>query len=41
MYIFIKNEHFNFTAVFEVDVEAVLPELKKNSIKARKNSIYN
>ena len=30
------NEHFNFTAVFEVEVDAQLPELKKNSIKVEK-----
>ena len=33
---FHHNEHFNFTAVFEVEVEAKLPELKKNSIKVEK-----
>lgn len=33
---FHQEAHFNFTAVYEVDVEAVLPELKKNSIKADK-----
>ncbi|MCK4904491.1 MAG: hypothetical protein KAS35_07340, partial [Candidatus Marinimicrobia bacterium] len=30
------NEHFNFTAVFEVEVDAQLPELKKSSIKVEK-----
>lgn len=33
---FHQNEHFNFTAVFEVEVEAKLPELKKNGIKVEK-----
>jgi trigger factor len=33
---FHHNEHFNFTAVFEVEVDAKLPELKKNSIKVEK-----
>lgn len=33
---FHQNEHFNFTAVFEVEVEAKLPELKKNSIKVER-----
>ena len=33
---FHNNEHFNFTAVFEVEVEAKLPELKKKSIKVEK-----
>lgn len=33
---FHQNEHFNFTAVFEVEVEAKLPELKKNRIKVEK-----
>lgn len=33
---FHHNEHFNFTAVFEIEVEMILPELKKNSIKAEK-----
>jgi len=30
------NEHFNFTAAYEIEVETKLPELKKNSIKAEK-----
>jgi len=33
---FHQKEHFNFTAVFEVEVDTVLPELKKNSIKVDK-----
>ncbi len=33
---FHHNEHFNFTAVFEIEVEVQLPELKKNSIKVDK-----
>lgn len=33
---FHQNEPFNFTAVFEVEVEAKLPELKKNSIKVER-----
>ena len=33
---FHQNEHFNFTAVFEVEVDAKLPEFKKNSIKVEK-----
>ncbi len=33
---FHNNEHFNFTAVFEIEVETKLPELKKNYIKAEK-----
>ena len=33
---FHNNEHFNFTAVFEVEVEVKLPELKKKSIKVEK-----
>ncbi len=30
------DEHFNFTAAYEIEVEAKLPELKKNSIKVEK-----
>ena len=30
------DEHFNFTAAYEIEVETKLPELKKNSIKAEK-----
>ena len=33
---FHNNEHFNFTAVFEIEVEAKLPEFKKKSIKVEK-----
>ncbi len=33
---FHNKEHFNFTAVFEVEVEVELPELKKKSIKVEK-----
>ncbi len=33
---FHHEKHFNFTAVFEVEVEAKLPEFKKNTIKAEK-----
>ena len=33
---FHHNEHFNFTAVFEIEVEVILPELKKNFIKVEK-----
>jgi trigger factor len=33
---FHHNKHFNFTAVYEVEVEAKLPEFKKNTIKAEK-----
>lgn len=33
---FHSNEHFNFTAVFEIEVEIKLPELKKKSIKVEK-----
>lgn len=33
---FHRNEHFNFTAVFEVEVEAKLPQFKKSSIKIEK-----
>lgn len=33
---FHRNEHFNFTAVFEVEVNVKFPELKKNSIKVEK-----
>ena len=33
---FHSNEHFNFTAVYEVEVEVELPELKKNSLKVEK-----
>lgn len=36
---FHHNEHFNFKAEFEVEVETKLPELKKNSIKVDK-TIY-
>ncbi len=30
------NKHFNFTAVFEIEVEVELPVFKKNTIKAEK-----
>ena len=30
------DKHFNFTAIFEIEVDAKLPELKKNSIKVEK-----
>ena len=33
---FHNNEHFNFTAVFEIEVETILPEFKKKSIKVEK-----
>lgn len=33
---FHRNEHCNFTAVFEVEVEAKLPQFKKSSIKIEK-----
>jgi len=33
---FHQNEHFNFTAAFEIEVAVELPELKKNSIKVDK-----
>lgn len=33
---FHQNEHFNFTAVFEVEVDVKFPKLKKNSIKVEK-----
>ena len=33
---FHQNEHFNFTAVFEVEVDVKVPKLKKNSIKVEK-----
>ncbi|MFC1593631.1 trigger factor, partial [Candidatus Neomarinimicrobiota bacterium] len=33
---FHNNEHFNFIAVFEIEVEAKLPEFKKKSIKVEK-----
>jgi trigger factor len=33
---FHNNKHFNFTAVFEIEVEAKLPEFKKKSIKVEK-----
>ena len=33
---FHNNEHLNFTAVFEIEVEAKLPEFKKKSIKVEK-----
>lgn len=36
---FHQNEHFNFTAIFEIEVAVELPELKKNSIKVNK-TIY-
>jgi len=33
---FHHGKHFNFTAVFEIEVEIAFPELKKNSIKVEK-----
>jgi len=33
---FHQNEHLKFAAVYEIEVEAILPEFKKNSIKVEK-----